>query len=135
MDFSKKLYQRYNEMTNKNKKILQITKFKQNNKDYEPDSMNNITEQNIRDDIDNTLDAKYNDILYRLTYDLEDYANNNGFDLKINFNDFKELMLDNSSALFDEYENLKQKMNTELFINDNELKQLDNYIEKNNPDT
>jgi len=127
MNFSKNLYERYN-------KIKVKPRYGSNN---EPENDNkdclNLTEEDIRNEIDNNIDMKYNDILYDLSIDLQNYCRENAYPLNIDFIKFKNMMMDNSSSLSVEYENLKNKMNNELFLDYTELTQLETRI-KNNSD-
>lgn len=126
MDFSKKLYERYNKI-----KVKPIYGSNNEPKNHNKDC-SNLTEEDIRNEIDNNIDMKYNDILYDLSIDLQNYCRKNAYPLNIDFIKFKNMMMDNSSSLSVEYENLKNKMNDELCLDYTELKQLESRIENNN---
>jgi hypothetical protein len=121
MDFSKKLYKRFNT-------IKSIKKYDSYNIEKKQDNLN-ITENDIRIEIDNTIDMKYNETLYNLSYDLQNYCRENAYPLNIDFNNFKDMIINNSSSMELEYENLKIKMNDELNLEYSELVQLENRIE------
>ena len=120
MDFSKKLYKRYNEI-----------KFKSNSYNKNKDCLN-LTEEDIRIEIDNNIDMKYNNILYDLSYDLQNYCHENAYPLNIDFDYFKEMIIDNSSSLNNEYDNLENKMKNELYLDYTELTQLEIRLESTN---
>ena len=128
MNFSKELYRRFNDIkVSKNNYDNENEKIENDNKDCL-----NITEDDIRIEIDNNIDMKYNDTLYDLSIDLENYCKDNAHPLNIDFVKFKNMIMDNSSALETEYENLKEQMNNELFLEYNEMQQLERDIEMQN---
>ena len=126
MDFSKNLYKRYNKIKVKPRYGSNIES-ENDNKDYL-----NLTEEDIRNEIDNNIDMKYNNILYDLSIDLQNYCRENAYPLNIDFIKFKNMIINNSSSLSLEYENLKNKMNDELCLDYTELTQLETRIENNN---
>lgn len=126
MDFSKNLYKRYNEIK------VKPNSYKKNNEDNNNIDCLNLTEDDIRNEVDNNIDMKYNNILYDLSYDLQNYCRENAYPLNIDFDYFKEMIMDNSSSLNKEYNNLENKMKNELYLDYTELKNLETRLESAN---